>query len=109
MLAPKAMLALYYSGAAYLVALTWAAVLHDLINDPSAANRERTTRRAVVCLVAGVAHPVFALAAWDIGRQLGATDTDLVDDAATRVRRLAPVVAFASASAAAVLLTLAGG
>jgi len=97
--ASKATLALYYFGAAYLVALAWAAVLHDHINDVSEEGRARTTRRATGFLVAGVAHPAFALAAWDVARQLNASGAD-DEGASGLVGRLAPLVAVVSAAAA---------
>jgi hypothetical protein len=89
---------LYYFGTAYLVALAWAAVLHDHIQDSSDHGRSRAVRRAAGFLAAGAAHPAFALAAWDIARQLDSP----------RVGRLAPVVAAAS-TAGAVLLFASGG
>ena len=103
MFASKATLALYYLGAAYLVALAWAAVLHDHINDSSDAGRGRTARRATACLVAGIAHPAFALAAWDMARQLNATGGDEEGGSSGRVGRLAPIVAVVSTAVAAMV------
>lgn len=108
MFASKATLALYYFGAAYLVMLAWAAVLHDHINDASDAGRARTARRATACLVAGIAHPAFALAAWDIARQLNAASGDEEGGSSGRVGRLAPIVAIVSAAVAALIWSFVG-
>jgi len=105
--ASTATLALFYVGAAYLVALAWAAVLHDLINDPTEEGRARAARRAGGYLVAGAVHPLFALAAWDIARQVDGPGLER-DAPCARLRSLAPVVAAVSASCAAVLFALAG-
>ena len=107
MFASKATLAWYYFGAAYLVALAWVAVLHDLINDASVEGRARTSRRAVACLVAGLVHPAFALAAWDISRQVHAFEPD-DESSSARVGRISIVVALASTTAAALILSLSG-
>lgn len=108
MFASKATLALYYLGAASLVALAWAAVLHDHIHDATDEGRARTTRRATACLVAGVAHPAFALAAWDIARQLNVAGAD-ENLLSARVGRLAPVMAVVSGAAAAMIWSFGGG
>jgi peptidoglycan/LPS O-acetylase OafA/YrhL len=105
-LASKATLALYFFGAAYLAVLAWAAVVHDVINDPSGEGRARAGRLATGYLIAGLVHPVLALAAWDIARQVDAADPDGAAIAA-RVRRLAPVVVAVSVAAAVVLFLLA--
>ena len=108
MFASKATLALYYLAAAYLVLLAWAAVLHDHINDASDDGRARTARRATAFLVAGVAHPAFALAAWDLGRQLNDPGVDQ-GASSGRVARLAPFVAVVSAVAATMIWSFGGG
>ena len=109
MFASKATLALYYFGAAYLVMLAWAVVLHDHINDSSDAGRARTTRRATAFLVVGIVHPAFALAAWDLARQLNvAGDGDEVGSSG-RVGRFAPIVAAVSAAAAGMIWSFGGG
>ncbi len=108
MFASKATLALYYFGAAYLVMLAWAAVLHDHVNDASDVGRARTARRARAALVAGVAHPAFALAAWDLARQLHAAGADEIGSSG-RVGRLAPIIAVVSSAAAAMIWSFSGG
>lgn len=104
----KSTLGLYYLGAAYLVMLAWAAVLHDHVNDASDAGRARTTRRATACLIAGIAHPAFALAAWDIARQLHTGGGDDEGASSSRVGRLAPMVAVVSTAAAAMIWSFGG-
>jgi hypothetical protein len=94
--APTATLALYYLGVSYLAVLAWAGVGHDLIHDRSDDVHRRTQRRVVGLVVFGVAHPAFALAAWDIAREL-AKDGD--GPPASAVRQVALAVAAASAAA----------
>jgi hypothetical protein len=106
--ASKATLALCYFGVTYLVALAWLATLHDHITDASDEGRARTSRRARVLLVAGIAHPALALAAWDVARQQDPGDDD-ADVSSARLERTAPLVAVVSASAAAALWSFGGG
>lgn len=70
MLPSDATLALWYLGVGYLAFLGWAAIVHDLVNSAVGTTPRRTRPIALACVVAGVLHPAFALAAYDVTRQL---------------------------------------
>ena len=102
MLPAEPALVLYVVGVGYLAMLAWAGAIHDLIGEP---RRLRRLRRFVVrSILLGVAHPGFALAAWDIARQLGNHDDDGGDDARFARRAAAVALGAAAASGAAVVV-----
>lgn len=97
MLSFSGRLAVLYFGFAYIGFLVWIAVSEQLLTSRTTRWRQPT----LFALVAvGVAHPVFALAAWDLARQ-----AETHDDSGRR----ATGVERAGLAAATVSSAVAGG
>lgn len=104
MLPSEATLALWYLGVGYLAFLGWAAMVHDLVNSEVGTTPRRTRPVAVACVVAGAFHPAFALAAYDVTRQLR-NEGDPLDAWPARLGTVAIVVGATSTVVAATLLS----
>lgn len=88
MLNTEAFLLIYYVGYGFVIFLGWMCVTDPTGRAVDARRRRGLHRLALGLAVAGVIHPVFALAGRDIGRQLGLTD-GLPDPQAAQTVQLA--------------------